>query len=917
MTAEEQNEAHEDGLDSTPAPRPQGPRRKASLSGLAGGPAGEEAKPQSPDDDLFAGEVYEELSERQIFVGDEEFFQSLEQHEQAHQGAPGGAEVSQPEPGKKLETQIPPQQDSDPPPRHPGPKDPWRGGQPPRGPRLSRIQKVLAAGIVMIVAVLLYTIFQPAHRPQRPLVGGPAAGPPHQDSSSTNPQTTTAIRKDTGAPPQVRLGSLWNDANAAPTPDRQNQSEVAVAQPTEPPAPVSLKVAQNLYVQKEYNQAKAVYRQLRQSLPQKAQLQKDFLKLKMALCAMRAGELEEADQMFNETDKSKSHIVALMTNYHRISIEMQRKQYLNARKRAYRVIALIAAVDIDTPIASALRSNCYFLIAEAMTRNVLSLSDNDSDLPGKFWSASTEIDPFADLDNEQLQRLLKSGDDYLTDALLTPQIRKITHENGTILWSALCNGASIEEFLARFASNAELDVSWILSDAKSTLQTRDIAHARPVVLYLPVANRQQLIAAAAGQVGLLAQIRDDNTITVYQPDKFSSLSQHISLLCDEAVSLWQRFLLTFQSDERIANAHFALGLLYARKGDIPEAIAEHKLVANKFSFSSLAPYALLHLSKLKSGPKVKDFVGAKQDLEQLVFQYPDSEVATQAYVNLAEYTARAGLTKEATKIYQKVYNLGLSEKSQSAAALGAGKCFYQISDYNSAARWLAIHINLAQNQKSKDVCAAYSLLGKTYLALKDPQQACLAFQRAIDGQLPREEYVETVSDLINGYVEQGKFVCALDTLENVDFWQFSQAELVRVLLLKSKILQDMGLAEKAIAVLNDQAEYISDQQLKAEILFEIANCRIARGQLQLAREELTNLLIVARSGPLAYKIAIRLAEICSLLGLDSQVISVCTQLMDSDAPEETRKKAAVILAQAHNDRQNYDSAALALLNKQK
>ena len=149
--------------------------------------------------------------------------------------------------------------------------------------------------------------------------------------------------------------------------------------------------------------------------------------------------------------------------------------------------------------------------------------------------------------------------------------------------------------------------------------------------------------------------------------------------------------------------------------------------------------------------------------------------------------------KEAAKIYRKVYNLGLSAESQSVAALGAGKCFFRINDYNSAAKWLAIHIDLAESQKSKDVCTAYSLLGKTYLTLKDPQQACLAFQRAIDGQLPREDYVETVSDLINGYVEQGKFIRALDTLENVDFWQFSQAELVRVLLLKSKILQDMGL----------------------------------------------------------------------------------------------------------------------------
>jgi len=123
----------------------------------------------------------------------------------------------------------------------------------------------------------------------------------------------------------------------------------------------------------------------------------------------------------------------------------------------------------------------------------------------------------------------------------------------------------------------------------------------------------------------------------------------------------------------------------------------------------------------------------------------------------------------------------------------------------------------------------------------------------------------------------------------------------------------MGLTEKAINVLGNQVEYISDPQLKAEILFDIANCYISKGQLQLAREELTDLLIVVRPGPLAYSIAIRLAEICSLLGLDSQVISVCTQLMDADVPEETRQKAAVILALAHNDRQNYDSAALALL----
>jgi len=435
------------------------------------------------------------------------------------------------------------------------------------------------------------------------------------------------------------------------------------------------------------------------------------------------------------------------------------------------------------------------------------------------------------------------------------------------------------------------------------------------VLYMPVASQQQLISAA-GQVGLLAHIENNNTIGVYHPDKFSSLARHISLLCDETISLWQRFLLTFQSDKRIANAHFALGLLYSRQDNTPEAIAEYKIVANRFAWSSLAPYALLHSSKLKSGPNVRDYVGAKQDLEQLVSQYPDSDVTTQAYVCLAEYTAKAGMMNEAAKTYRKVYNLGLSPQSQCLAALGAGKCFFQIGDYKSAAEWLMLHIDLAANRKDEDVCTAYALLGKTYLALKDSQQACLAFQHALDGRLPREQYVETVSALITGYVEQGMFIQALDTLENVDFWQFSQTESARILLLKSKILQEMGLIEKAIAVLSDQAEYIPDPQLKAEMSFEIANCHLARGQLPLAHEEMTKLLAVVQPGPLAHKIAIRLAETCSMLGLNTQAVSVCTQLMMADISEQTRSKAAVILATAYNGQQDYNSAALALLDKQ-
>jgi len=121
----------------------------------------------------------------------------------------------------------------------------------------------------------------------------------------------------------------------------------------------------------------------------------------------------------------------------------------------------------------------------------------------------------------------------------------ITHEDGTILWSAVCNGAPIQELLARFAANAGLDLSWIFSpprQAQTPLQTHDIAHTKPVVLYLPVTNQQQLIAAAAGQVGLLAHI-ENNNIAVYQPDSRLSAGQ-VLFAVPAHIAAWRRNHLT-------------------------------------------------------------------------------------------------------------------------------------------------------------------------------------------------------------------------------------------------------------------------------------------------------------------------------------------------------------------------------------
>ncbi len=849
MPEQEPKQTPDQGLPATP----EVPRHQA-----AGGPSGADREPLEglPASDStglpasdWAGQSLEEISEGQVFVADDDFYKSLEQTAEPT----AIAET----PGKRLKVRIP-------------------------RLHISTVQKILVAGIVLVVALLLRTLLTSSS---------------HSAAASSKPSAKNAIPADQKLPPR-------HDVTG---PETAPQS----AQPT------SLKVAQDFYAAGEYDNAYTTYNHLYQSLPRDANSHGDVLRLKMALCRVRSGQIEEADRILDEVARSASNALRLMANYHRISLEMQKKQYLNARTRAYRVMALIDVVDIDAKVRSSLRSNCHFLIAEALTKHIISLSDLDADLPPELWAAPAEIDPFLGLDDRRLDDLLNSGADYLNDALLRPQICKIRRDDGSTCWSVAANGAPVEELLARFAANADLDISWTIGSAQDPRGSADPAHNRPVILYMPAATAQQVVAAAAGQVGLLARIDQNDVVTIIQPIESSSLSQSISLLCSETISLWQRFLLSFDDDRRAANAHFALGLLHSRQGGIPEAIAEYKLTANRFPSSSLAPYALLNSSKLKSSPQVRDYAGAADDLKQVVEQYPDDRIVTRAYVYLAEYTEKAGTIGEAARLYRKVYYLGFSPESQCSAAFGAGKCYYQMGDYDSAIEWLANYIDLTGEKKSHDTCSACFLLGKAYLALNEPQQACRAFEYALAGPLPRNEYVETISALTDAYVAQKQFLQALDVLENIDSYQFSQAELVRTLLLKGKVLREMGLVDSAVTLLGSRIEYVSDPRLKAEISFELTKCYIASGQLDLAHKKLTDIFVAVPPGPLAYEVSLKLAQTCLMLSRDSQAVSVCSQILDSAAPEQIKTEAAQMLATAYSRQKNYDKAALALLDRPK
>jgi len=810
------------------------------------------------DDELFAGEVHEELSERETFAGDEDFYKLL-----AGQGT--------------IQTTAAPSQQAD-----------TGTGESTKQPiwhrYFSALLKALAVSIVVIAVILLYMFLK------SPLV------------LVTNWQQPSIAQKTPATPKPPVQEQIQKPESASPL----TQS-------------VSLKVAQDLYLQGDYDKAYVAYDQLRQSLPAgaKQELLKDFLQLKMALCKRKAGDPDQANRIFGTLSQSRSPVVIMLANYQMAYIELQKKQYLKARTRAYQTIALIEAVDFEEAWVSSLPPHCHFLVAESLTRHILSLCDADKDLPGNLWSTAVDVDPFTNLNESQIRSLLNSGSEQLSKSLLGPQIQNLEQRGASSRWSVVCHGAPIDELLARFAANAGLNIAWDFSKETDSDAENDTIRKRPASLYLPQTTTQQFISVATGHVGLLASLDQKGSVNIFNPADYSSLSEHISLLTQEAISLWNRFLSVFHGDQRVSNAHFALALLHARKDRVNNAIAEYKLVANRFAHSSLAPFALLHSSKLKTN--LRDYSGARQDLKQLVEQYPESEFSEQAYLYLADATMKAGLSHEAGRLYSKVYHLGLSLESQTASAFGAGRCFYEQKDYETAIQWLTRYFDLARDNKSINLYSACFLLGKCNLALGKTQQACDAFEAALGGpagQLTRQEYIETVSALVEAKIQQTNFIEALALLENTRSRQFSmEEESIEILLLKSRLLRTMGLADEAIAALGDRAQYTLDPQVKVGISFELAKCYIAKENLELARRDLTEIIMLVEPGSLAHEIALELADVCLKLGQSSQTISICSQLLDLNPSEQIKQKALDILAAAYSRQKNYDKAALALLGK--
>ena len=422
-------------------------------------------------------------------------------------------------------------------------------------------------------------------------------------------------------------------------------------------------------------------------------------------------------------------------------------------------------------------------------------------------------------------------------------------------------------------------------------------------------------------------------ITVSNSADSTLLSEQLLLYSEQAISLWQQYLARFDQDALAVNVHFALGLLYARSNETAKAIAEFRMVANRFSRSALLPYAMFNSSMLRTN--IKDYRGARDDLLGLVEQHPQSEIADEAIFYLADATMKASLFNEARPLYKKLYDLNLSPQSQLLAAFSLGCCSFEEKEYEESIKWLTTYLNLAKNNTDSqrtetqqrsgqgaigtgvNIYRAYLLIGKAYFGLNKPDEACTAFQYALAGKHSPEEYVLIISALVDSYIAREKLVEALAICDRVEAWQFSQKENFQILLLKAKVLRQMGMIERAIATIGERADFVGDLQLKAEILYELALCYKAGERFDLARRNLTEILSIGEKGTLLDEASVELAEVCRIQGRSREAVTVCIGILNSEPKDEIKKRALSILAEAYRSQKDYDNALLALMGKWK
>lgn len=709
----------------------------------------------------------------------------------------------------------------------------------------------------------------------------------------------------------------------SPSPAQTAQTPAAVpAQPVETPQPlpprgaihvtlhtaealegaISLQTARQFVQKEDFYTAAYVYEQLQNNVTGSEledQCLRDWLCLQVALCLQKTKEQALMGEFLTKALQSKSMVVRTMANYSLALIQMQNHQFLEARSRAFQAISLLKTFENSMP--ETMEADCYFLAAESLTRYLLQMSNQNPDLPASGWSDSMIPHELPVLNQEQLSDLLVSGLDQMNQAAIMPKVAHHPERHVGSQWSVNCIDAPLEQLLWQYASETKLNIVW--DDEKSE------ARRMRSTLFMPYSDRRMIGEVITGSVGLIWRY-DGQGGTIYDPAHYRSFSEIQNVLAQEAISVWQRFLLHYGTDARAANAHYSLGRLFGMTDEFSTALGEYKLVSTQYYGDDLAPYAMLDAGKIKS--HLLDYEGAREDLNELLIRYPNCKVADAALLFLAEATMKIGLFEEAAELFDRAWRMNIGDQDRCAALYGLGRCAYEMKDYKEAVSKLSQAMRMTSDQTDSRLGPACFLLGRSYVELNQYAQASGALKMALGKALDNREYVEIIVDLVEAECLQENYMQALCILESVPERRLNQEETCRILVIKARIYRDIDLPDTAISVLRRRIEFIAEAPLRAMLTVELAKCYLANDDLTVAKKELNDALYDLPVGLPRQECYFLLAQTCFRLNELAQAQSHCLQAVAAKI-ENAKLRSGVfgLLGQIYSAQQLYDKAALA------
>jgi hypothetical protein len=181
----------------------------------------------------------------------------------------------------------------------------------------------------------------------------------------------------------------------------------------------------------------------------------------------------------------------------------------------------------------------------------------------------------------------------------------------------------------------------------------------------------------------------------------------------------------------------------------------------------------------------------------------------------------------------------------------------------------------------------------------------------------KAQRLEAMFEMAIVQARQGNYVSAVGAAFAIDPAELNLSQTRELLLLKSQILREMNLPERALAVLKSGLDGIKDADTASIIHLEIARCNVALGRDEEAMEIFAETVPHLPSGPQAHEAMCDMAEASLRLGKPDHAVSVLQELLRLKAEPATYRRASGVLGRAYLAKQDYEKAAVAFAGADK